>query len=127
MMTQGISRFISTINALTAGLIIDDVFAPIYWQDLATGQHRNPTDAQGYFTTAFFHHPDELEAEVMEAGFKILGLLAVEGPAELLKGYENNWRRPEVKETILRIVRKVEAEKSLMGVSSHIMAVGRKQ
>jgi len=31
------------------------------------GQHRNPANHPSYFTTAYFHHPAELEAEVKEA------------------------------------------------------------
>lgn len=57
MTAQDISRFISTINAISAGMILDEVYAPISWGDLANGQHRNPIDDLHYFTTTFFHHP----------------------------------------------------------------------
>lgn len=33
------------------------------------GQHRNPTGRPKYFMDTFFHHPDELEAEIVKADF----------------------------------------------------------
>ena len=42
-------------------------FRAIVEQDLRDGQHRNPDRTPHWFTTAYFHHPDELEAEVAEA------------------------------------------------------------
>ena len=46
-------------------------------RDLEDGQHRNPTGAPEYFTTAFFHTPDELEDEIAEAGFALIETVAV--------------------------------------------------
>jgi hypothetical protein len=43
-------------------------------------EHRNPT-SHDYFTTTVFHHPDELRAEVAEAGFSVEAVLGVEDRA----------------------------------------------
>ena len=59
----GITRFASAIDGLNRGLIDDPAFVEIMQRDLIEGQHRNPTGSPTYFTTAFFHHPDELRAE----------------------------------------------------------------
>lgn len=67
----GISRFASLLDALDRGLLSDPEFMRIVQRDLMNGQHRNPTTKLSYFTTAFFHHPDELTAEVAEAGFQV--------------------------------------------------------
>jgi ubiquinone/menaquinone biosynthesis C-methylase UbiE len=77
----GISRFASTLDGLVRRLIDDSVFAGIVERDLADGQHRNPTDHPSYFTTAYFHRPEELAAEFDEVGLRHQGTFAIEGPA----------------------------------------------
>ena len=124
VMAAGITRFASTVAAMLEGLVDDETFAPIYEQDLRDGQHRNPTNDPSYFTTAYFHYPQELKDEILETGFRFEALLAIEGPARITKDFDEHWQRPEIQERILRIVRHVEAEPTLWGVSAHIMAVG---
>jgi len=79
-MGVGIPRFASTINCLCEGAIGDSNFRSIIDGDLRNGQHRNPTDDPTYFTTTFFHHPDELTEEFQMCKFQLNHLLAVEGP-----------------------------------------------
>lgn len=126
LLAAGINRFASTIAALLEDFVDDPQFIPIYEQDIRYGQHRNETGDPRFFTTAFFHHPQELIDEVKEAGFRFLSLLAIEGPARLLKDYERQWESPSIQERLLRITRLVESEPTLWGVSFHIMAIGKK-
>lgn len=56
------------------GLFQDPRFAAIVEQDLREGRHRNPTERLDYFTTAYFHRPDELRQEVLQAGLNLEGL-----------------------------------------------------
>jgi ubiquinone/menaquinone biosynthesis C-methylase UbiE len=126
LFAAGINRFASTIAALLEDFIADPQFTPIYEQDLRSGQHRNPTDDPRFFTTAFFHYPQELIDEVNEAGFRLEILLAIEGPARLLKDFEGQWQNPSIQDKIMRITRLVESERTLWGVSPHIMAIGIK-
>lgn len=126
MLASGINRFASTIVALQEDLINDAEFSAIYEQDLRYGQHRNPTDNPDFFTTAFFHHPQEMIDEIKEGGFRFEALLAIEGPARILKDFTDQWPRVEIQEKLLRITRLVESESTLWGVSPHIMIIGRK-
>lgn len=126
LFAAGITRFASTIAALLEDFFTDPQFIPIYEQDLRYGQHRNPTDDPRFFTTAFFHYPQELIDEVKEAGFRFEILLAVEGPSRLLKDFEQQWLDPSIQERLMRISRQVESEPTLWGVSPHIMAIGKK-
>jgi ubiquinone/menaquinone biosynthesis C-methylase UbiE len=126
LMAASINRFASTIAGMLEGLVNDETFTPIYEQDLRDGQHRNPTDNTAFFTTAYFHYPQELIDELLESGFRFEALLAVEGPARLTKNFAEQWGIPEMRERILKIVRHVEAEPTLWGVSAHIMAIGKK-
>ena len=126
ILVAAINRFASMIGALQEGLVDDPEFAPIYEQDLRYGQHRNPTDNPEYFTTAFFHHPQELEDEITGAGFRFEALLAIEGPVRIMGDFPQQWGKPELRERLLRITRLTEAEPTLWGVSTHIMGIGKK-
>jgi SAM-dependent methyltransferase len=121
----GISRFASLHDAMRRGLLDDPEMAAMVERDLRDGQHRNPSLDRnpGWFTTAFFHHPDELAAEVWDAGLELEGLLAIEGPGWL---FEERWADPAQRASILRAVRAVEREPSLLGQSGHLLAVARR-
>jgi len=121
-----ISRFASTIQGLARGYLSDPEFAAIAERDLVDGQHRNPTDKAGYFTTAFFHHPDELSSEVEEAGFELKATLAVEGLAWMFQDIDVQWEDGEKRKRLLEVLRRIEGEPSMLGASAHIMAIGRK-
>src|SRR5262249_61550255 len=91
----------------------------------ADGQQRSPPDAdQAYFTRAFFHRPDELSAEVEEAGFAVEGLFGVEGPGWLLA---DRWEDAVARQNILHAARVLEQEPSVIGASSHLLPIGRVQ
>jgi SAM-dependent methyltransferase len=121
-----ISRFASLLDGFFGGLIEDPRFVPIVHQDLETGRHENPTDNPFYFTTAYLHHPDEIAPEVGEAGFPDVEVLAVEGPFWCLHAFDEQWSDASKQERLLRFVRQVETERSLLGASAHILAVARK-
>ncbi len=124
----GISRFASALDGLYRGFLLDPEFESIVAEDLATGQHRNPNDRPHYFSTAYLHHPDELPAEVSEAGFSDVQALGIEGPAWMMSApdFAAFWDDAEKREALLRIVRVVESEPSLLGASAHLLAVGHK-
>lgn len=123
----GISRFASLLDGLRREMLEDAAFREIVARDVGEGQHRNPTGQPGYFTTAFFHHPEELRAEVQEAGFAVEELVALEGVAGVMPDAAvNAWMDDaERREWLLQALRAVEHEPSLVGMSAHIMAIGR--
>ena len=120
-----ISRFVSTLDGLRQGLYDDPDFLAIAARDVRDGQHRNPTNHPGYFTTAYLHHPDELRAEVEEAGLIHVATLAVEGPAWMTQWALDAWDDPTSRERVLAALRMIEAEPSLLGASAHLLAVAR--
>jgi ubiquinone/menaquinone biosynthesis C-methylase UbiE len=126
LFAAAISRFASALDGLTRDLLGDADFVRIVEQDLATGRHRNPTGRLDYFTTAYFHHPDELAREVAAAGFALEGVYGLEGPAWLLQDFDRRWDDPPAREVLLRVARAVESEPTLLGVSAHLLAVGRR-
>jgi ubiquinone/menaquinone biosynthesis C-methylase UbiE len=122
----GITRFASLLDGLHADFIDDPVFGKIIEQDLRTGQHRNPEKVPGYFTTAYFHHPDELQAEVRESGLAVEETASIEGPPWwVVRDFARFWENPERREKMLAASRAVEHEASLLGLGPHIMVVAR--
>jgi ubiquinone/menaquinone biosynthesis C-methylase UbiE len=119
----GISRYASLLDGLRSGWLDDLAFRRMVQQDLRDGQHRNPEPEQRpeWFTTAFFHQPDELAEEVTAAGFRLEGLFGIQGPGWLLGA---QWTDAGQREQILYAARAAEQERSLLGVSSHMLAVG---
>lgn len=118
-----ISRFASLLDGLRNGYLGDPAFDAIVERDLAEGQHRNPDGRIEWFTTAYFHHPDELPAEIEDAGLTLEALFGVEGPGSLLPEL---WDDPRSREHVLRAARAVEQEASLLGLSAHLLAVARR-
>lgn len=120
-----ISRFASALDGLARDLFADPVFGKIVERDLATGVHQNITGNLEYFTTAQFHRPEELEDEVTAADFSLLEAVGLEGPGWLFADFEQRWRDPRCREDLLRVARALEAERSIRGVSAHLLAVAR--
>jgi ubiquinone/menaquinone biosynthesis C-methylase UbiE len=121
-----ISQFASLMDGLLSGFGVHPEFQAIIERDLEDGQHRNPTGRQGWFTTAFFHHPDELETEVRSAGLELVELVGVEGPGGMVRDIEERWRDDGWREFILFAARAVESEPSLLGASFHLLAIARR-
>jgi ubiquinone/menaquinone biosynthesis C-methylase UbiE len=120
-----INRFASTFDGLFNEFYGDATLLAITERDLQDGQHRNP-EGKEFFTTSFFHHPYELRNEVVEAGFRLEALLGIEGPGYWLQNFDAMWDDPVKRDWILHVARKLESEETLLGMSAHLMAVGRK-
>jgi GrpB-like predicted nucleotidyltransferase (UPF0157 family)/ubiquinone/menaquinone biosynthesis C-methylase UbiE len=121
-----ISRYASALDGLASKRAIDPRFVAIRNRDLADGQHRNDTDNPDYFTTAYFHRSEDLQAELLAAGFDNPCVLGVEGPAWLLSDFEARWDDPVLRKDILEVARALEAAPSALGVSAHLLGIGHK-
>ena len=121
-----ISRWASALDGLGRDLFADPRFATIVERDLREGQHRNPTEDLGYFTTAYFHRPDELRDEVRGAGLAVEGVYGIEGPAWLLPDFDARWSDPARRSTMIEVARMLESEPAMIGCSAHLLAVGRR-
>lgn len=129
VLAVAISRFALLFDGIYRRFLADPDAMPILRQDLASGQHRNPAERPGWFTTGYFHHPDELAAEVADASLRHEATLAVEGPAWQATDLRERWDDPDLQgfvERVLEALRLVEAEPTLLGASAHLLAVGRK-
>jgi SAM-dependent methyltransferase len=119
-----ISRFASLLDGVAKGFIADERFAAIVERDLRDGQHRNPEHREGWFTTAYFHHPEELRTEVEAAGFVLDGLYGVEGPTAW--SIDSDVTSEAGRRRLVEAARAVETEPTLLGASAHLLAIARK-
>jgi SAM-dependent methyltransferase len=126
LFAASICRYAPLMAALVLGFLDNPHFEPILKRNLDEGQHRSPTGDPLYFTTAYLHRPKDLRDEMEEAGLPVEDLLAVEGPGWLAKDFEKVWAEEALKHKLLDLMRRVEREPSLMGVSPHLPAVGRR-
>lgn len=127
VVAAAISRFAPTIDGLANELLRDRDFEAIVEGDLRRGHHRNPdvTGRPEWFTTAYFHAPQELAAEVRDAGLALEALVAVEGVGRFLADPAPWLEDGELRGRLMRAISRVESEPSLLGASPHLLAVGR--
>lgn len=123
LFAAAISRFASLIDGLSSGAFQDEDFRKIVAADLASGQHRNPTNNPAYFTTAYFHRPEELADEIREAGFAGVRVLGIEGPAWSAAYFRQAWGTESQRSELLHFLSLVEEEPSIQGASAHLLAV----
>ena len=67
-----------------------------------------------------------VSAVMKDAGLTHGQVLAVEGPAWLLQDFDTHWDDPGRRERLLDVVRRVEADPSLLGASAHLLAIAGK-
>ena len=123
LLCEAISRYASLVDGFKYSDVKDPRFINILDQDLATGLH-DPGDT-AYFTTAFLHTPGELEAEVVEAGFENIELIAVEGFANAMDSHAI-LKNKKQRELLLEYIRRTERVPELMGISGHFFAAAQK-
>ena len=126
LLAVAVSRYASALVGLHRWWLDNADFRAMLDVELANGQHRPPPSWPGFFTTAHFHHPEELQAELQAAGFKVRALLAVQGPGWIVPDIEALMRDETARALLLETVRKLEAEPALLGMSPHVLAVGEK-
>ena len=125
VVAAAISRYASALDGLSRK-VLDPAFLRIRDQDLIDGQHRNPTDTLNYFTTAYFHRPEDLRAELEAAGFSDVDVMGVEGVGWMFADFESRWADEALRQDMLNVARALEAEPSMVGASAHLLGIGRK-
>jgi ubiquinone/menaquinone biosynthesis C-methylase UbiE len=120
-----ISRFASLFDGLVREFLFDPEFREIVERDFTDGRHANPERRPHWFTTAYFHRPDELAEEINSAGLSLVELVGVEGLAGWLPHLEQRWVNDSDRDVILSATRLVESEPALLGISAHLLAIAR--
>ena len=95
-------------------------------RELRDGQHiKKEGGAYKGIGRSFFYLPNEFAAEIEAAGFVGADVRGVIGPAWLVPNLDDQWADDTRRENILRIVRLLEKEEAIMGVSTHLLAIAR--
>jgi ubiquinone/menaquinone biosynthesis C-methylase UbiE len=126
LFAAAISRFASLTDGLKRDFLTDSAFRKILDRDLADGCHINETGLEKYFTTSFFQHPDDHYSELVEAGCSEVSVLPIEGIGSIITDVDEKLNNPQYREQVFTYIRKTEEEQSILGISLHLMGVGRK-
>ncbi len=118
-----ISRFASLSDGLARHRIFDDAFARMVERDLEDGQHRNDDEVSDAFTTAYFHHPDDLRTEIADTDLDLVELVGLEGMAASVPDLADQVAQDDKLEQLLWAARQIESEPTMLGVSGHLLAV----
>lgn len=73
----------------------------------------------------FVHEPAQLREEVAAAGFDVVAVTAVEGPASLLYDLDERLRDERDREVLLASLRALEGVPELLGATAHLLATAR--
>ncbi len=119
-----ISRYAPAIDSLDSEYFDDPVFAGLLDNVTATGSHDNPTDNPNYFTTSYFHLPDDLEAEMVDAGLERVEILAIEGIGWVASNLDDRLDDVGKQAKLMGLLERLEQEPSILGASPHLMGVG---
>jgi ubiquinone/menaquinone biosynthesis C-methylase UbiE len=126
LLSAHISRFASACDGIQDNALRDPAFFAIVDRDLTDGIHQNVTNRPDWFTTAYFHRPEEIQPELEAAGLRFQQTIAVEGPGWFNEDLDA-WLDDEVAcERLLHVLRRIETEPSLVGASAHLISVARK-
>jgi SAM-dependent methyltransferase len=126
LLSAHISRFASACDGIQEGALRQPDFAAIVDRDLTDGVHHNPTKRPEWFTTAYLHRPEEIQLEIEDAGLTFDKLLAVEGPGWMNQNLDP-WLDNDVeRERLLQVLRRLETEPALIGMSAHLLAVAHR-
>jgi SAM-dependent methyltransferase len=123
VVAKALSRFYPVFEELTGGMPVGAEGLDGTVRFLADGQHRNPGSDPAHFTTSYFHRPEELTAEIEDAGLDLRQLVAASGSVKLLPGLSQYLDVPEQRDHVLSVLRLLEAEPSLLGLSQNFVAM----
>jgi SAM-dependent methyltransferase len=118
-----ISRLAPLLDGLISGHLRDPAGRARVGRTLETGAHRSPPGRTDLFTTAYFHRPEELAAEVVEAGLRLEGVFGLEGPGWLR---DDTLADEAAREDVSYVARVLEREPTAIGVSAHLLAIAHR-
>lgn len=122
LFAAAIARFAALMDLLIrVNRLHEPAIFDVAMESARTGVFRGA--AGGLFTNAYFHLPDELLAEIEDAGFVSGRVFNVEGPAFLVADFAERWADPARRDVLVRTARALESEPALQAAGSHLLAV----
>ncbi|MHC1696028.1 MAG: class I SAM-dependent methyltransferase [Eubacteriales bacterium] len=125
LFTAAITSYATTIKFVASyhynSLLDDDNFFDMLKTTVKTGKHTKKPMGLSHF-----HKPDELRSEIDCVGFTSTDIRGVIGPCWLIQNLDEVWTDETRRENIMRVVRLLEKEESIMGLSTHILSISKK-
>jgi ubiquinone/menaquinone biosynthesis C-methylase UbiE len=125
VVAKALSRFYPLFEDLAGDMPPETGLLDRTAQFLADGQYRNPGGDPASFTTSYFHRPEELADEIKHAGLDLRRLVAASGSVKLLPGLSRLLDVPESRDHVLSVLRLLETEPSLIGMSQNFVAIAQ--
>lgn len=119
-----VSRWGPILGGLVEGLLGHPEHLGVVEEAAKTGRF-DPKPPSG-FTRAYLHRPEELREEVSSAGFGVLELVGLEGIGFALGDFAQRWADPARRAEMMRAARLVEGVPELLGLSPHLLLIGRR-
>lgn len=119
-----ISRFAGLNYALAVGEVFNDAYFNMVKHDLASGVRDNRERKNKTLMHAYFHLPEEIEAEFTESGLMAVHSFGVVGPAWNTPNLQQAMKDPDKKERLLQVSAMME---KYPGYGMKILTVGIKQ
>ncbi len=126
VLAVGISRWAPTYEGLLNRSIDIPGFVGMLREAQATGARPGPFGPGDGFTTAYFHRPEDLAAEVTDAGLVLDDQYAVEGVAQWMPDIAARLADPEACALILELVANTEREPAVLGATSHLLVAAHR-
>lgn len=123
LVAAAVSRFAWPFDAYRQQIAADPAIQDSITYSLETGRSVRTPGPDSFW--AYFHRPDELEAEICDAGFHAVSVHGVGGFAWLLPDLGDILADSARRDDLLALLRRIETETGLLGVSSHLLAVAR--
>jgi SAM-dependent methyltransferase len=122
-----ISRFASLFDGVVKSYLAEPDYPSMVERALGDGVHRNIGARERWFTSAYFHRPEEPAGEAAEAGLAAVRTVSVEGPVWMTGPRLVEFLADErLTALMLDMLRRVEEEPSLFGASSHLLTIARR-
>jgi SAM-dependent methyltransferase len=121
LFAAAISRWATRIDAIIGKQIYLKYPAALDLIDEAERTGVFPPLHAGAFS-AYSHRPDDLRAELIEAGLEVTDLVSVEGPGMILPDLDTRMEDPADRTAILDGARALERVPELIGFGPHLLA-----
>jgi ubiquinone/menaquinone biosynthesis C-methylase UbiE len=125
VVAKALSRFYPIFEELAAGRQPGSGWLEDTVRFLGDGLYRNPTGDPAHFTTSYFHRPEELPSETRDAGLVLRQFVAVSGSVKLFPDLSRWLGIAEGHHHVLALLRLLEAESSLIGMSQNFVAIAQ--
>jgi ubiquinone/menaquinone biosynthesis C-methylase UbiE len=118
-----ITRYAGINYALSVGLVFDEAYYAVMRTEVESGECLNDPPRIRTFNRAFFHLPEEIRAEVQEAGLQFGETLGVMGTAWIVPNLDQAWQDAAKRARLIEVARLLEHEPAL---GPRMLTVARK-